>query len=477
MGSPSEQFRNPNTEDEAVGSNAGPVEPAEVPAEEKFDFEKVMTPEEEACYAKRYTDVGSMTPNEHYARVGEKQGRNIRCLPWMTGIAAKRYLRRYWFLGNEYGREGSDAFKGAREHWYANGSKQSPPLQTRISQESENPYKCSDHGQDCTCAGRIHFGYKTRPDNGADITTLEDLMDWNKKTKWEEGYQLKINCDRHAFKKGKSWDGIPDDNLQCFCEPFLQPQPYHCSADGGDCKCPGGNVFYGNKFVDGTKNIATFQEMLNPGTYLVAGQIHDTIKCEPKSFVGGEIYDNINEQECYCDDQGFVDITYITSEISWWTSQVEERRAMEMQARIDAEAEAARMQAAADTAALERELAAAEARIRAAEQQYAQAQAAAKQQAEERAAQDKAAAEARAKAAAEREKQLLAQRAQREADHQAALKAAEAAATAAAKETAAAERRKLLEEAERAKEAAIKAQVAAALAAQQEENERVLAEQ
>ena len=82
-----------------------------------------MTPEEEACYAKRYTDIGSMSPNEHYARTGEKQGRNVNCKPLMTGISAKRYLRRYWFLGNEMGRDGKDSFKKAREHWYNNGSK------------------------------------------------------------------------------------------------------------------------------------------------------------------------------------------------------------------------------------------------------------------------------------------------------------------------------------------------------------------
>lgn len=68
-------------------NNAGPVvEPEKLPEEEKFNFEAVMTPEEEACYISRYTDVTNMTANEHYARVGEKQGRNIRCQYFMTGI-------------------------------------------------------------------------------------------------------------------------------------------------------------------------------------------------------------------------------------------------------------------------------------------------------------------------------------------------------------------------------------------------------
>jgi len=85
------------------------------------------------------------------------------------------------------------------------------------------------------------------------------MMDWNKKTRWEEGFELKITCDRSAFKKGHAWDFEPDDHLQCFCEPFLAPEPFHCSADGGDCTCPKGNVFYGAKFKgESTSEISTF---------------------------------------------------------------------------------------------------------------------------------------------------------------------------------------------------------------------------
>lgn len=110
--------------------------------------------------------------------------------------------------------------------------------------------------------------------------------------------------------------------------------------------------------------------MLDQGEYLVAAQIKDTMKCEPKAFVGGEIYDSMGDKECYCDNKGFVDISYVTSEIEWWRTEIEEKKAREAQAIADAEAEAARQQAAYDTAALEAELAAAEARIKSAEQAY-----------------------------------------------------------------------------------------------------------
>lgn len=78
--------------------------------------------------------------------------------------------------------------------------------------------------------------------------------------------------------------------------------------------------------------------MLNQGTYLLAGEIKDSISCEPKSFVGGEIFDSgAREMECYCDDKNFVDITYINSVTHYWTSQIEERKAHEFQARVEAE--------------------------------------------------------------------------------------------------------------------------------------------
>ena len=66
--------------------------------------------------------------------------------------------------------------------------------------------------------------------------------------------------------------------------------------------------------------------MLDDGEYLVAGNVQGNIKCEPKSFVGHEIFEEYGENGCYCDDIGAVDITYIESEISWWTSKIEEKR-------------------------------------------------------------------------------------------------------------------------------------------------------
>ena len=87
---------------------------------------------------------------------------------------------------------------------------------------------------------------------------------------------------------------------------------------------------------------------------------------------------------------GAVDITYIHSEIEWWTSRVEEVRIQEMRARAEAEAEAARLQAAHDNSLLKQQMAEMEARMKQAEADYQRAQEEAHRKAAERAAADKA---------------------------------------------------------------------------------------
>jgi len=81
--SPFEKLRNPNAEEDEDDDVGAPAEPAE---EEEFTYEDVMDETEAACYAARYTDLNGTDPNEHYARVGAEQGRNIRCLPFLTQI-------------------------------------------------------------------------------------------------------------------------------------------------------------------------------------------------------------------------------------------------------------------------------------------------------------------------------------------------------------------------------------------------------
>jgi hypothetical protein len=63
-----------------------------------------MTEAEQACYMERYTDVGETPAVEHYVKIGQKQGRHFRCGPYMTWIMTGRYVDRYYWIGDEYGR-------------------------------------------------------------------------------------------------------------------------------------------------------------------------------------------------------------------------------------------------------------------------------------------------------------------------------------------------------------------------------------
>ena len=156
-----------------------------------------------------------------------------------------RYLNRYSDLGNKFGRGNSkthsnkEAARAGREHWYNNGSKQSPPLDIKPYYESEKPTKCADFGGECSCPGRIHFGLKKRLDTGEEITTLEGMLDWKQGMKMQ-GDVTKLKCTRNNFKRDKKklWKNVTDEDLQCMCEPHNKPDPFQCAGEGQMCMCP-----------------------------------------------------------------------------------------------------------------------------------------------------------------------------------------------------------------------------------------------
>lgn len=394
----------------------------------------------------------------------------------MTWLSARRYLARYSYLGNEYGRKGKSAITDAREHWYNNGSKMSPPLSVAPAYASEEPWKCGDYGDDCKCPGRVHLGLKYRADSGDEITTLYDLMDWNKAQK-KDGGMTKVTCNRNGFGARGLWSGKGKD-LQCFCEPDPRPEPFHCAGELETCECPKGNVFFGQRYVEGTAKLSNFEQMMSAEyTVAKAGKgKKGSVVCDAASFVGGDPLPGY-AKDCYCDTLGVAPADVVDDQIAYWQGRLDEAAAAEAEAKAEAEAEAARLAAAEEAAALKADLAAAQARIKAAQEAYAKAQEDAAKKAEEQAAKDKAEAAAVAAAEAARAKEEAAQAAEREKAHQAALQAAEAAALAAAKSEHADEKRRLLAEAAKAKEAAVKAEVAAALASQKEEHDRLVAEQ
>jgi hypothetical protein len=336
-----------------------------------------MSADEEACYSARYFDIpANMSANEHYARVGEKQGRNIRCTYFMTHTEAHRYLGRYPSLGNEFGREGKDAYLEAKEHWYTNGSKSTPKLQNSVNYEEEEPYKCGDYGDECQCRGRVHFGLKYREDsNTTDISTLHEMLEFKQGVKYEgRGKVTTARCKKQNFKNkhGKLsafLKGKEEDQLQCFCEPDPVPEPFHCSHEGETCQCPGGNVFFGERYNVGASTIMSFRTMLEHEWTVAKAPTGGNVNCTPSSFVGGNPEPGY-DMDCYCDQHNVVSQAEVNDQIYYWEGVIEEELAMEAEAKAEAEAEAARAAAAEENARLKAELAAAEERIKQAQANF-----------------------------------------------------------------------------------------------------------
>jgi len=156
--------------------------------------------------------------------------------------------------------------------------------------------------------------------------------------------------------KSKMWEDYQDLPKQCFCEPMNKYEPYHCSADGGQCSCKKGNVFYGAKFKKGNSSkIANFEEMSAQPMAVVKANRSDYVACDPSSFEGVDPLPG-EEKECYCDDRSKIDEDLVKNTIAYWRGIKAEKIARELQAKADAEAEAAEAAEDAEHARLEAEL-------------------------------------------------------------------------------------------------------------------------
>lgn len=135
-------------------------------------------------------------------------------------------------------------------------------------------------------------------------------MDWRKGQKRDSDGITKVSCKKQNFKNkhGK----IPwflkkkeKDELQCFCEPDIEPEPFHCSAEGENCHCPNGNVFFGERYNPGTATMMTFQTMLQHEWTVATAPKNGNVNCTPSSFVGGNPEPGYL-MDCYCDQKGVV---------------------------------------------------------------------------------------------------------------------------------------------------------------------------
>ena len=84
-----------------------------------------------------------------------------------------------------------------------------------------------------------------------------------------------------------------------------QYEPYHCSADGGNCSCKNGNVFYGIKYKPGNESMsqmANFEDLTSMPYTVVGANKTDFVSCNPSSFEGVDPLPD-SEKECYCDSR------------------------------------------------------------------------------------------------------------------------------------------------------------------------------
>jgi len=101
-----------------------------------------MTAEDAVCYAKRYSDLGGKPAQQHYAEIGEKEGRNPYCAPQLTQLQALRYAWRYADVNNQTNyRNERLVGKTAKEHYRTIGFKEKRDMTPVKGFESD---KCAD---------------------------------------------------------------------------------------------------------------------------------------------------------------------------------------------------------------------------------------------------------------------------------------------------------------------------------------------
>jgi hypothetical protein len=157
---------------------------------------QLMTDEDAACYAARYTDLNGTDARVHYLSTGYNQGRNPYCTANLTNIQAKRYLSRYPELNQKVGVSSRSAFQYARDFFNSNGHKEKHDIS--IADSLEKPWKCADGGSTCQCKGRVYLGPLFSSDSGKEIKHFEDLLHWHTESVYTKDGET-VGCDIQSF--------------------------------------------------------------------------------------------------------------------------------------------------------------------------------------------------------------------------------------------------------------------------------------
>ena len=198
------------------------------------------------CYKKRYSDVEG-DAREHYANIGEKQGRNPNCGIELTLYQAQKYIDRNPDLQNMYGVGGKFAQQKAIENYTDWGYFHDKNI---AYEDWDQPWYCGEidpanpnYSVTCGCEGRLWFGPVKDQITGERLQGLTEMRKWKTQSK-------EVSDWTDCSVAGLGGDPWPGKKKQCWCETKPQKVPSRCAYDGGNCMCNGA-VFYGALDLEG----------------------------------------------------------------------------------------------------------------------------------------------------------------------------------------------------------------------------------
>ena len=163
-----------------------------------------------------------------------------------------------------------------------------------IVDKDNEPFKCaSKSNESCKCPGTMWFGTAVRPDTKASIETFDEMREWKTVSQETDDWQ---SCNAIDFGS----DPMPGMDKQCFCEVKPAYEASRCADEGDECIC-NGNVYFATK-VNGDKELADFDDIMEAGFAIVDSGNSGSISCTSESFANADPAPK-DAKQCFCDER------------------------------------------------------------------------------------------------------------------------------------------------------------------------------
>lgn len=162
--------------------------------------------------------------------------------------------------------------------------------------EYHEPWFCgATEYSNCMCEGTMYMGPLTRPDNGEEIKTFDDMRNWKTLTKETDNWTM---CSAKDFGS----DPWPDQQKQCWCEPRPEYEPTPCANEGEQCLCNGW-VAYGVKQDPYEPELVADVECMTSVPFAINDANNTkSVTCASSTFEMADPLPGGNKQ-CYCDEK------------------------------------------------------------------------------------------------------------------------------------------------------------------------------